>query len=462
MKKGFASVLIVIILGCMVTLCLAFAEAGCSYCARSCAENYCILAGRSLLSEYQKELNERYGLFMLRGYDDELSSLARFYLSADTLLSSSVLRMTCVGADVDSSEYRGLDTDLFLAQIKKLGLHEAAESAVSRNELCEGLKITSDVPQAPSAEDLEEALDELGSSDSAGASETGKPEVLERIRQAVKLLGSLRRSQKTDAVKASKKTVPASVKKELPSQLLGYSSRNTLISAGIADISAEDFLLGEYVIGVCSNDSKKRSDTLLELETEYVIFGAASDSANKRLAQNNLYALRFSLNVLSIMSDPKLGSMVSSAAAVFPLIPQPLAAAAIVSIWAGIETRQDLAVLSEGESVPVYKDASDFATDVFAFLDKKDSAGRSAGFEGFGCYEDYLRIMLGMIPEKEKAARLMDVMQMNVSCVDGKPFSFRDYAYGFELDADFSRTHYLADPFSKGAGGHVNEVHVYR
>ena len=465
MKKGFGSVLIVIILGCMITLCLAFAEAGSSYCARSCAENYCLVTGRSILSEYQKDLNRRYGLFMVRGYGDELSSLARFYLSADTFLSSSVIERTCTDASADSSGYRGLNTELFTEQVKKLGTLEIAGNAASRLGITEAMKGASESEKALSSSSFEEELDELCMYDEEFTEEDEEedPELFERIRQAIKLRKRLRQSEDREAVKASGKSVPAGIKSELPSKILGFSPRSILsVSGGVFDISAEDLLLDEYVIGCCSNDQNKRDDTVLELEAEYVLYGAGSDSANKRLVRNSLYALRFSLNMASILSEPALASEISAAASVFSLIPRPVALAAIASIWAGIETKQDLSLLSQGGTVPVIKDASDFTTDIFAFLDGRKSGGSSGKKEGFGTYEDYLRILLAMLSEEEKAARLMDVMQMNVVCIDKKNFSFTDYAYGFELDADFSRKHYLSNPFSKGGGGHIHETFVYR
>ena len=52
-------------------------------------------------------------------------------------------------------------------------------------------------------------------------------------------------------------------------------------------------------------------------------------------------------------------------------------------------------------------------------------------------YSMYLRILLALIPRNEKLARLMDIMQLNICKIDDANFSFRNYAYGFDLTAGF-------------------------
>ncbi len=68
-------------------------------------------------------------------------------------------------------------------------------------------------------------------------------------------------------------------------------------------------------------------------------------------------------------------------------------------------------------------------------------------------YAMYLRILLALLPRNEKLARLMDIMQLNITKVDGAHFSFRNYAYGFDLEARF---------VLKARTGDVSQTHVYR
>ena len=66
--------------------------------------------------------------------------------------------------------------------------------------------------------------------------------------------------------------------------------------------------------------------------------------------------------------------------------------------------------------------------------------------------EMYLRLLLALLPRNEKLARLMDIMELNIRFVDGANFSFRNYAYGFELEAEFAL---------KKRSGDVSQTFVY-
>ena len=44
---------------------------------------------------------------------------------------------------------------------------------------------------------------------------------------------------------------------------------------------------------------------------------------------------------------------------------------------------------------------------------------------------------MALVPRQEKVARLMDIMQLNIRKIDGANFEFRNYAYGFDLNAVF-------------------------
>ncbi len=463
MRKGFSSVFLVLILSSLILLTLVFAEVSASAAAESCAENLCFLTGRSLLSEYKKELFDRYGLFMIRSYEDELSELAEFYLRTDLSFSSAALRLECAEARVRTEQYPGLNTEMFLEQIEKTGALKAAQELLDGGRLGEMLKgITGRLSERYSLDEIERKLSEIGGD---AAQDESEGEERERRKQARQLRSRLKEASKEGSEKAqSKASVPASLKKKLPSALLGYKGRGILLfSGGIADLSLGDVALGEYILSCCSDLSETRDDTLLKLETEYILYGSSSDSLNQKLVRNSLRSLRYSLNLCSIFAEPKLLSIVSTAAAAFPLLPHTLTTAALGLIWAGIETRQDLVTLFDGGIVPVIKDASDFATDLKSFIDKGKIRKAADVTHKYGSYRDYLRLLLLLVPEQEKAARLMDVMEMNVSEIDGTGFSFRDYAYGLDLKAGFIRKRYVSTPFGILNGiAYVEQTHRYR
>ncbi len=463
MKKGFSSVFLVMILGSMILVSLAFAEVSASAAAESCAEDLCLLTGRSLLSEYKTELFDRYGIFMMRSYEDELSEIAAFYLRTDLALSSAALKMACTDVSVTTEMYPGLSTDLFLEQVRKLGALEAAENLIDAPMLREiidgaGERLSSGL----SASEVLDKLDELGASIQNDDSEGEERERIKQAKTLSKRLKEASKEGKTPAV--SRTSIPASVRKKLPSAQLGVKGRGSLLfSGGIAELGAGNIALGEYILANCSDAAESRSDTYIKLETEYILYGASSDSLNQKLARNSLYALRFSLNLYSILTEPGLLSSVSGAAALFPLLPRTVTAAALTLIWTGIETKHDIDLLFEGSVVPLLKNSGDFATSLTSFIDKGRITSAPAAVGRYGSYRDYLRLLLLLLPEQEKAVRLMDVMEMNVSIADGASFAFRDYSYGFDLKAGFTRKRYLDGIMGLVYGpAYVEQTHKYK
>lgn len=462
MKKGFGSVFILLILSSMILISMVFIEASCTHAAESAAQNYCLLTGRSILAEYQPELFSRYGLFMVRGYEDELSKLARFYLTADLELSSSVLNMSCLGAFADTSSYCGLETDLFLKQAEKLGAEIALKKAVSTDRiksLFEAVRGASlkDI----SLSDLEHSLSSIESSGTGpNGTATGSAAQARTLRSKLK-------ASKTEAKSKnlSEKEISSGERKQLPSAMLGVKGRSSLLfTGGILDISAGDVFLNTYIQEVCSNGVHQAENTYLKLETEYVLYGDPKEAKNQKSAENSLKALRYPLNMASILKEPVLMQAVNTAANLFPMLPRPLVVGVLTAIWAGIETKADLNRLYEGKSVPLFKTSDQFLTSLSRFMSKEGRAGsKEISYSGFGSYEDYLGLLLLLVPEDDKAARLMDVMQLNLKLQDKASFTFRDYAYGFDLEAVFTRRHYASDPFLNRLGGaYVRQTHTYR
>lgn len=185
-------------------------------------------------------------------------------------------------------------------------------------------------------------------------------------------------------------TVPEEI---LPSKLLGYKSRESvLLSGGISDISVGTALEDEYILAMTSNSTRIFDDTYLSYETEYILFGYKTDEENLASMRRSIYAVRYAKDLAS--------------SGTLPTDPASLAIA-LAAIALQAETEVDRIV--SGESI-----------------DEMD-------------YEAYLRLFLTLLDKEEKIARLMDIMQINVSHIDGSGFSFSDYAYGFTLTANFEK-----------------------
>ena len=74
-KKGSSSVFLVMVLGTMITLALAFVSAALRVGAIGYIDGVMNLSARSVLSEFDTHLKDDYGLFAFRGHKQEIISI---------------------------------------------------------------------------------------------------------------------------------------------------------------------------------------------------------------------------------------------------------------------------------------------------------------------------------------------------------------------------------------------------
>ena len=373
--KGFTTVYLLLILSAVVMAIIMIINAACGLAARSEVESVCATAGRSVLSEYQKELYDRYGIFALRADDAMLSRLSRFYINGSLVLTKALVRPVAVRVQASAEAHPGLETAAFGKQVRRL----APGAALTKGNVIEYL-----ISLAGGAEEI--SPDEASSGG----------DVSDIIKKAEKEL-SREKGPKGN-------TISAKDAKRLPSKLLGYPRRlSLLLSGGILDLSFSAAIEDEYMMAVCSNALDKKDGCYLEREIEYILYGNLSDAANYKSVKLSLFALRMAVNEVKYASET--GELLVSAA---------ISAA---------KSLEEVKILISGGTV-----------------DKMD-------------YAIYLRILLALLPRNEKLARLMDIMQLNITKVDGAHFSFRNYAYGFDLEARFALKTRIGD---------VSQTFVYR
>ena len=76
-KKGSSSVFLVMVLGTMITLAMAFVSAALRVGAIGYIDGVMNLSARSVLSEFDTHLKDDYGLFAFRGHKQEIISKMR-------------------------------------------------------------------------------------------------------------------------------------------------------------------------------------------------------------------------------------------------------------------------------------------------------------------------------------------------------------------------------------------------
>ena len=381
-SKGFTTVYLLMILGSLVTAVVMIINAACGFAARSIVNNVCALAGRSVLSEFQKDLYSRYGIFAVRGDDALLSRLSEFYISGSLVSAKALVSPVPVKISASSEAHPALDVAEFGKQVRRL----APGTALTKGKILEYLLKKGGFSGMPGSGQQEggsaEASESYGSDDA--------------YKDAEKSFGKDGDSKKGRSIKSS-------VHKSLPSKLLGYPKRISLVlSGGIKDISYSAIAEDEYMLAVCSNVLKKKEGSYLDCELEYILYGNTSDQANRKALKMSLFALRFAVNEAKNLSET--GEFIASTAV------------------SAAQSLADVKTLLAGGRI------DDLGLDM------------------------YLRLLLALLPRNEKLARLMDIMELNIRYLDGANFSFRNYAFGFDLEAQFAL---------KKRSGDVSQTFVY-
>ena len=375
--KGFTTVYLMMILMTLVTSVVMMINAASGHAARSIVENVSATAGRSVLSEYQKDLYKRYGIFALRGDDALLSRLASFYINGSLVTLKAVVRPVAVKVQCSCEAHPALEAAAFGKQVRRL----SPGAALTKGDL---IKFFTERSKDAGSSGISVPTDK----------DAEEPDIL---KTAEKELGK-------DKSGSKGRSVSGMDKRRLPSKLLGYPKRvSLLLSGGIRDLSFAAAIEDEYMMAMCSHALRKKDGCYLEKEIEYILYGNDSDAANYKAVRFSIFAIRMAVNETKYVSES--GEILISTAAALAL-----SIAEVRTLLAG---------------------------------------GKVDGLD----YAMYLRVLLALLPRNEKLARLMDVMQLNIAKIDGGNFSFRNYAYGFDLNATFIMKKRLGD---------VEQEHIYR
>lgn len=181
---------------------------------------------------------------------------------------------------------------------------------------------------------------------------------------------------------------------------------------------ADELIYGEYLMKKCGNYMKPKDTGLLKYQIEYILYGFNSDAGNLRRNAELLFALRSAANLTSIYADSAKQSqaeMIATIVCALLLSPEltDLMKAIILGVWALMETVSDMRQLLEGGRVPLIKGSADWNTGIVDLLtgNISGSGGRETG--GLS-YQDYLRVFLGLMDRDTKAARSLDIVEMDI------------------------------------------------
>lgn len=392
-KRGSISVFLVLVLGSMVLLAFAVHEAAVRATARSAGECTMVLAARSVLSEYDKPLFERYGLLAFRGSPEDLSDMLAHY---------AVITL-------ESTPYYHLEELRAAGGAYALVMPDAFEAAV--------LDWTPVVLAKKAASVLAEPEADAAAPGPAGTSE-------DRILKNLSISGSL-------------PSVGAPDQGGIWGKLTDIkNSWQNAFREG-----TENFLVNQYIDLYFGNAANPpgQGTTFFNNEVEYILEGRLSDRQNRMEYQGELLILRNAVNAVFLATDPVRMSQLAAAAQLLTPGPEALITQIILAeAWALAEARNDILLLEHGRKVPFLKTADCWAVDLDSIL-SGTGAGyidthASAGLD----YRGYLQLFLFFMDRETKLYRMMDLIQINLQGSSDKSFLIREHQTGVCYEAEIN------------------------
>lgn len=222
---------------------------------------------------------------------------------------------------------------------------------------------------------------------------------------------------------------------------------------------AKRLLIDEY-IGLYFADFTDGIEMPLNYEVEYILNGKASDRENLESAVLKLFGLREGLNYMHIISSTsKIQQAEALAAGISGVLCLPqltvLLKFLIITVWASVESAEDVRSLLSGGKVPLFKTDQDWSTDpdnMFAILDRGKLEEKESSKEGLN-YEEYLKLFLFLTDPVKRNFRIMDIIQSDLG-VKQNGFLIKDMIYGFDANIScggsrlFSEISYMSSEFA--------------
>ena len=395
-KKGSASVFLVMITAVMFSLVFAYITATGKIAGTGYADSILNLAGRSVLSEFDRALMDEYGIFAFRGNEYEIKEKFSYY--ADYTFEKNE-RVRFLALDVDNSKHSLANVDVFESAVTDHMKYAFARGLV--NDAIESAGAVNKEPEKSPREESEER---------------------DHILRNEKIINSLPSGElgKTGNILESVKE--------------GISSWQDALKKG-----STNYLVNRYILMNFKNAQNREinRETFFSYEAEYIISGSLDDRKNKNKFRAMLFSLRNVINYIHVFSDPvKRTELIAAAELMTPgpagLITQLILAEA----WALAESENDLRLLENGKKVPVYKTKETWAVDLDSIVKGTETGYIDTHVKSGLDYQGYLQIFLFFQDRATKTARIMDSIQINIQGTHDKTFLIKDHNCGFSFKAN--------------------------
>lgn len=330
-RRGSSAVFLCVILSALITICFAFIYSTLEYTTASRVDALMHLSGDSLLSEFDRDVLDEYGLFLLRDSNKVLSSKLRGYLNytfgrersvrvSDVSASDSPYALTIPEAEDQILKYMKAD-GLRLYSLKQSG------PAISTHARGRTLRHGPTIASLPSRHMASEP----------DLSESGIKEKFSGIAETIKSSGAAEEHFRA---------------------LAGHA------------------MLQFYVLGKFNSQTNTvNKEHFFHHEVEYVLFGRLSDKGNGRLAYWALFGLKGPFNLVQCYLDPKRKKAIDLVSDPFPAFARYIVKAGLIAAWSSAESINDVELLMQGHKVPLWKKKENWAISLKNILDKLEESG---------------------------------------------------------------------------------------
>lgn len=388
-KKGITTVFVLIILASMVALVFAFIHGASLMAEKSMARGIIHLSSRSVLSEYNKILKDRYNIFATNLDYREMEARLGFYLESN-LPSNGLVSMEAESIKVNLSQYTLASVD----QLEKQIIEAAIFPPVFQNYNWEN---------SYNREWGQKAINQyLPSKDSRN------------YRFNIDLLKKI-------------------------SQDFNY----------LLNRAGSKALVNEYVIKYFNYENRKNwlATGYFNNEIEYILYGKKTDKANLNSYKIDFIAIRTLLNLAHIKADPqKMEILLLAASALTPGPEAAITQLVLASAWSVAEAYNDWKLIINDYGVPIIKKGDNWALS-FKQIDKIGAFNgyiKPCGDSEF-MYEDYLKLFLLVQRREIQLLRIMDIMQINMAGLQSPCFLIKEHYVGFDLSTTINGKTYYAE-----------------
>ena len=190
--------------------------------------------------------------------------------------------------------------------------------------------------------------------------------------------------------------------------------------------AAEHFLMAAYIRDFFPTFLSSPQKEGLQYQAEFAIAGAGSDAENLKSVLNRLLLIRMGLNYLYLLlfspdkqAEAHAVALIIASIFLSPEMVENIAQILLIA-WAYCEAMMDLKTLLAGGREPLIKDETTWqlSLEQMAFF----SAGTEVDKTKRGLsYEDYLVLLLCMVPDSVLTKRTLDLLEYNRRIIGNDP-----------------------------------------